>query len=350
MCIVDFVFLLIFFDLITLCVSLAIDRYFKQEAIMPTNFVFHEDRAREVLLKRIHYAYEKQKFLYSRYHAFHGVAPQHNNLPRGVEAGSQEHVLFLFFTSLVTLQSSSDEGFKQAVYLYENFHECFTKRVVIKRVDGTLTLEEIFKEVGFNKPKSWSRYWSQCAMTLFYEYDGNPLNIIKEAKTVDGMLKRKKEARKAGKDWYLNGYGPKLFSLFCLFCEELGLIEPVSDAIPVDVHLQRICFSTGVVTVDTVRVGDTILAEFLRKKLTQFCWANGIKPRDLAHAMWFLGSKSCSRCNRIRGLESYCPIYKECEGSPPTEPYWHNGRWQLDLPKNEKGHPFYREHQIGMFS
>ncbi|HEC30770.1 MAG TPA: hypothetical protein ENI66_02020 [Candidatus Yonathbacteria bacterium] len=312
-------------------------------------FVFHEDRAQRVLIDGIHRAYKDQKFLYNKYHAVHGVAPQHCNLPKGVVLGSQKHVLFLFFTTLVTLQSSSDEGFKRSVLLYEQFHGCFTEHSLLERVDGISTLEEIFKHVGFNKPKTWSGYWSECAETLFHEYDGDPLCIIRDVKTVDGMLLYKKNARKEGKSWWLNGYGPKLFSLFCIFCEELGLIEPVSDAIPVDVHLQRICLSTGIVTTDVGKFGDTVLAEFLRKELTRFCRVNNIAPVDISHAMWFLGSKSCSKCNRVRGLKYHCPVFSLCTGSPPTKPYWRKGHWRTDLGSNARGHPFYREHQYELF-
>jgi len=316
---------------------------------MPTNFVFHEDRAHEVLLERIHGAYKRQELMYGQYHAFHGVAPQHSNLPKGILKGSEEHVTFLFFTTLVTLQSSSDEGFKNAVRLYEEFNECFTYNVLLSNIHGSNSLQDIFEEVGFNKPSTWSKYWVQCARTLFCDYDGSPLGIIKDVKTVDGMLAQKKKARKEGKSWWLNGYGPKLFSLFCIFCEELGLIEAISDAIPVDVHLQRICLSTGVVTADSDKFGDTILAEFLRENLTKFCWWNDITPVDLSHAMWFLGSKACSRCSRARGMHGYCPVYEECEGSPPTKPYWRKGHWRLDLGRNPKGHHLHRDHQGKLF-
>lgn len=327
--------------------------------------VFVRDRAKDVLLLA-HQAYMDQTHLYQMHHAFFGAAPQHENLPKGMTRGSPEHVVFLFLTTLVTLQSSSDEGFRQSVRLYETLPECFTPRAIDlvntlvvspqrrftlgairmnKRAKGKKkaprkpqnVLEAHFQAMGFNKPGPWSHYWADTVKTLYEEYAGDPLAIIKDVETVDGFLAKKKACKREGKRWWFNGYGPKLFSLFCIFCEELGLVTPVVDAFPVDVHIQRIALATGIIAPMRTVIGDTTIAEFLRHNLVIFCRKHSIDRVDLAHALWFLGSKACTRCYKTACIEQICPIEALCVGSPATIPYWRRGRWELTTPWNPKG-------------
>lgn len=318
-----------------------------------SHLVFVNERAEDVLL-HAYSAYQEHTHLYQRTHSFFGSAPQHVNVPSGITLGSQEHVVFLFLTTLVTLQSSSDEGFRQAVRLYETEPTCFTCEAIhlaetpIRSPQlGLLAdheetavpnaLEHLFKTVGFNKPAPWACYWSDTVRTLYGEYEGDPLAIVADVKTVDGFLNKKRKEKQGDASWWFNGYGPKLFSLFCIFCEELGLTRPVPDAFPVDVHIQRIALGTGIVAPGKHVIGDTLIAEFLRHNLVAFCDQYMIDRVDLAHALWFLGSKGCRDCSRTSGIEHLCPVAHVCAGSPSTTSYWKRGRWELALPWNPKG-------------
>lgn len=318
---------------------------------------FHEARAEEVLNSAM-VAYAKRTHLYTKYHA--SRAPQQTTWPEGMLKGSKEHVLYLFLTTLVTLQSNSDEGFSQARSLYEKYPECFTEEAVrmaemppdhpqhffvfldeeevsTSGMIKSSRLSLIFGEAGFNKPKPWAHHWGDTVQSLFEDYGGDPIALIREVKTVDGFLARKKQKRKEGRVYWFNGMGPKLFSLFCIFCEELGLIDPIPDAFPADVHIQRIALGTGIVTADQLRVSDTGLAELLRTRFSAFGIERWGSVIDLSHALWFLGRQGCKPCAGISDLGQVCPVATLCKGSPNTHSYWKRGRWELDSPWNAKG-------------
>ena len=297
-----------------------------------SKFIFHHKRANTVLLPALE-AYEEERFLYKKWHANNGVAPQQVSIPCNIQKSSVEHQVFLFFTTLITLQSVSDIGFRSCVEMYEGQGDIFSYEVLSMSIEDIAT---ILKKYGINKPEQWAKYWYASAIFLFKELQGQPLNLFNLFQTIDDYMVLKKRG-----ELYLPGYGPKLMSLLTLFYEELALIATIPDAIPVDVHHQRICITTGIVTMRNPKeysVNATLLAEFLRKNLAGWYIKMGNTPLNASHSLFFLGSKACSRCERLRGLELYCPIADHCSGGIPTRPYWKTGKWDLSLERKRKGH------------
>ena len=303
-----------------------------------TTFSFRWKRAREVLLTLFN-AYSERDFLYRIYHTQNGEAPQFKFIPEGMLRGSHEHLVYLFFVTLITVRSKSKYVFSRAVVLYKVHPELFTSEVL------SLTPEKIAEKMrdvgGFAYPEQWSARWHKCATTLFLKYNGNPLLIFSEAPTVNIFLDLKRKS----KNQWLCGYGPKLYSLYSLFCEELGAINHIIEAIPVDEHLQRICITTGIVQCFNVddsgekKVAEIVdaapLAEFLREKLTRFCYKHGISVNELSHAMWFLGSEGCFMCPKQEVLHLVCPIKDLCTGGLDTKRYTNERLWDLSKRKQK---------------
>lgn len=293
-------------------------------------FFFNEIRAHQVLRKRIYRAYTERTHLYSVFHTETQTAPQQRYIPKGIHPGSREHVVWLFFVVIMNVRSKSSFIFHRATILYERHPELFTEEVVRRSPEEIAT---ILRQVsGFAYPNQWGRRWIHSAKTLFGEYGGNPLLIFKDAPTVEQFLKKKRESKRA----WLNGYGHKIYSLFSLFCEELGLIPHTEGAIPVDEHLQRICLTTGVLECfaeegesppDVIRAD--LIASFLRHELSEFSYSNGLSINDKAHALWFLGSQGCSNCSRLKTLELICPVHDLCSGGLDTEEYTNKRIWIL---------------------
>ena len=123
----------------------------------------------------------------------------------------------------------------------------------------------------------------------------------------------------------------------------------IRGAFPVDLHVQRIFISSNVVmgagTMDAAEI-----AEFIRVRLSELCYELDIKPLDLSHALWFLGNKLCTKCDKVKGIKSGCPVEEMCSGGIPSLSYNKTGRWELDVPRKEKGHPFHGSHQVILFS
>jgi endonuclease III len=295
---------------------------------------FNKDKVINII-ELINNDYISKKKLYKVCHHFLDVAPQHKYIPEKIVQGSEEHIIFLYFAVLMTYHSQSEEGFKSAVKLYMNFPELFNldlKYISINKIIGCI------KSVGFIYPNQLALSWKESGITVFELYD-NPVKLVKKFKNVDDFLEEKNKLKIKYKMNKFRGYGPKLYSLFTLFCEELGIINHVEGAFPVDVHIQRQFLSWELVKNNNDKIDATNLAEFIRKNLSVLCYSKKIKPLHLFHALWFLGNRLCRICYRlsIQELESYCPTFKFCNGSVSTKMYRRKGIWDLSISRNNKG-------------
>lgn len=316
--------------------------------------VFNNERAEEVIY-RLARAYEQRTHMFKYVHHTNGDAPQHRHIPRGgvgaaneqqlalfggngnafwkkrfpkkVERGSRKHQIFLFFATLITYHSQSEQGFQQAVALYDSCNRLFTpgiRKMKLEQVQSALGW------AGFIYPNEGGRRWKESGHSLFELFDGDPLRIFQQG-TIESILDSKKENQ------LLIGYGPKLLSLLAIFYEELGLIDHVEGSFPADIHVQAQCIANGIVDFEEgdVVVRTTEPAEFIRKGLVAFCQAHGISPFKLSHAMWFLGNRLCWNCNRRNREQTaaLCPIKQFCQGRIDTELYNRKGLWNLQPPE-----------------
>lgn len=286
-----------------------------------------------VVLQKLTKAYLEKKYLYAEFHAHNGSAPQHWGIPRGVVIGSLEHRLFLFFTTLLTTRSESDAGFRQMVRLYEEHTTLFSpERALAIEVSK---VEMLLKEVGYIHPNQGASRWLACAEGLARRFNGDPLNLFLWKKSIDEVYQ---SIQGEGGKKLLSGYGPKLLSLLALFYEELELIPCLEGVFPVDVHVQRINITLGVVKGSGIVDAARTLAEGLRVALWKACHEGNMNPFDSAHAYWFLGSRACTQCHRVSSIRQICPIADECEGSISTALYHKKGMWDLDeLQRRPKG-------------
>jgi endonuclease III len=300
------------------------------------SFTFRRKRAEEVLFPILD-AYRHKAYLYRVYH--HQQAPQNKSIPKDVMRGSREHVVWLFYVALMNVRSRSKYIFKRAVLLHKKYPELFREEVLsLDPVDIANRLRDVG---GFAYPRQWAVRWRKCSDTLFGMYHGDPIAIFSDAPTVNAFL----DMKRSHKNQWLCGYGPKIYSLFSLFCEELGLIDHIVEAIPVDEHLQRICITTGILEcyqldgVNKRRRVDIVdaasIAEFLRRKLTKFCYKHGINVGELAHALWFLGSEACYICHMLDTLELVCPVCDLCSGPLETKRYTNERIWEVSNRKRK---------------
>ncbi|MBI2046340.1 MAG: hypothetical protein HYT28_02905 [Parcubacteria group bacterium] len=292
-------------------------------------FSYNKKRTKEAMLA-IMKSFEKETHLFR--FVFINDAPQHKYYPKEVVKGSFEHLLFLFLGTLLVYRSVSDQGFKQAVLLENKFPWLFSKEILEKTLEDVIAA---MKAIGFIHPWEVARSWYGTARTLFSEYEGDPIRLLVEIKSVDAFLKLK---RKKGGNRF-PGYGPKLFSLLVLFYQELGVPESflVKEAFPVDLHVQRVFLSLGLISFNTRLVDSVKLAEYIRKKLSRLCEVEHIPVIELSHALWFLGNRLCGKCQNTSYMHLRCPLYNMCGGAFSSEPYRLEGKWDNQLPRKPKG-------------
>lgn len=287
---------------------------------MDKEIVFSREKAIEVIFENLFPAYFSHSQLFKYVHAGNGDAIQNNYIPEGVERGSLEHQIFLYFTNLMTYRNSSEVGFRQCVTLYEKYPFLFSEAILeIENED----VAEKLKESGNVHPNENAKRWKGSGMALFGHYDGNPVAIFEDIRSIDELMKKKRRKEKN----IFPGLGPKLASLLALFYEELNLVPHIEGAFPVDVHIQAQCIGTKV-AIFSGDINSTDLAEILRRRISDICYERNVSPLDLSHAMWFLGNKLCVACRRKKGTsELLCPIFKYCSGRPSTRKYRLKGKW-----------------------
>lgn len=293
--------------------------------------VFYDNQARTVFKDALS-TYIEHRMLYREFHAENGSAPQHWGIPNRVLSGSPEHLVFLYFTTLVTLRAESDAVFRQMVGLWQERQEFFQESVVSMEEKE---IEETLRRIGYINPSQLAPRWKKCAQTLFQDLDGNPLRVFGGHQSIDAVMVAFKGQGKNR----LPGYGPKLLSLLALFYRELGAIGDVDGAFPVDLHVQRICITTGIITGAGIVDSATAVAEPLRREISRICAQERMDPLALSHALWFLGAKLCVQCDKS-ATELLCPVHTHCSGGVTSTRIYHKkGRWDLGNPDRKPKGP-----------
>lgn len=296
------------------------------------NLTFSPDRALEVL-SQPYTAYKLRQGLYAVRHDGNGDAVQDKFVPRSVVRGSREHTVFLYFATGTDRRSLSSQVYRNHMELWSRSPELYRRGVL--NLHHT-TIKRKLAEVHFNMVETIGRNWRPCAETLFEEFGGDPVSLYKD-QSIDALLEYKKRNRRDGRD-PLPGFGPKILSLLAIYYEKLGVVPPIEGAFPVDVHIQRICISTGIVSgkgvIDSASVG-----EYLRPRLYELCVREGWDRSDLAHALWFNGNELCNGCSTSRNSVSLCAVYNDCSGGLNTRQYGREGKWDFDQVRQRKGGP-----------
>lgn len=312
--------------------------------------LFHSDRQRaKIIIPIIYEAYEKRTHLF-RWIRTETHAPQHKYVPAGMEKGSPEHSLFLFFCILLTYRSSSDKWFEQCVEMRRKYPQLFTDYVLEATIGE---IQQALKEVGYIYHQSGAYRWKGSGDDLFKKYLGNPTLIYQDANSISEIIEKK--SRLSNGRSFLTGYGPKLLSLLMILYYELGLVEKYfPDAFPADVHIQNQCLSAGIVRSSKKIINSTLLAEHLRELIAETCSRESLSVLKLSHAMWFTGSLLCVHCNSLRPAvrKECCSLEKFCQGRINTDSYHKKGKWDLREKNNQSELPLFpetKEEEIVLF-
>lgn len=196
--------------------------------------------------------------------------------------------------------------------------------------DADMVLEteiaRILKRQKVGVPGQSARYWPVVAWTFHTTFQGDPIKMFQKFPTISGIIAAKNV--KGGDRIKIPGFGPKILSLLALFYAELGLIRMPADAIPVDVHLQRIAEALGVIRyVGEGKPTNELFEDALRLLFCEICSENNWSTENMSHALWFNGKYLCTNCSTNKAVEEFCPMYTACGGTLATVEYFRKGHW-----------------------
>lgn len=326
-------------------------------------FCWSDVRAGEIL-PEVYRAYEEKRGYYGLAHHTYRpninpgkiYAPQHEFRPESAAVWTVGHRIFQAVATGLDYRSSSRGIYRTVGKLWEKKPWMFSMEHV---AEESRMVALTLKIAGHNFPDQGATRLLNISRTI-HDIGGDPVDIFGLGRSIDEIQRYRKEAQKE-RPYFLNGYGPKLLSLLAVIFEDFGYVREIPGAFPVDKHVQSIMLSLGVVKVIGTEAIDTAeLAEFIRKRIYQFCLRRKLQPLFLSHALWFLGNGVCTRCFALRGrgggeLERLCPVAETCGGPKYASfPYSLRGVWdpKVDVfgerPKRE-GSTRFRDVQGSLF-
>ncbi len=306
-----------------------------RKSLKISEVVFEQERARKILRELY------QQFLASGLE-IESNAPQHLYRPRQMKVRSRPHQIWLWSAASTDLRSESATVYHTHRMLWngEQNQLAFvdgrppTRELYTRKVLGwqQSDFEHAFAKCRFGNPRRNIEWWGRRAETLWNEWRGDPFAMYSGG-TVNSVM----EWKKAQKQDPLPGIGPKIASLIAIFFEEIGM-NPVPDAFPVDVHVQRFALALGLVSLTRIApIMNETLEQILRPALSNLCHEEGWSRITLSHAIWFRGNRGCTNCSNNRHAGETCPVYADCTGALPSKSYFRMGLWRPDQPAMPKG-------------
>lgn len=255
---------------------------------------------------KIFAAYAAKRGIFARYTAA-SAGPQHNHKPTGITIGSPDHLYWL------TLVALSDRRTNSAV-LYNNFAAMFSRHRSLfcrNRYPTRAKMERLFRKFKIALPNTEIKFFIERKMHLDTCFDGDPLKIYEGVTSVEELMNKFKRIKKErGIHNLFPGAKEKIFSLLAMFLREYVDLD-FSDVVPIDVWVQAIATSTGVISEPGV-YRSSPLERILRPPMSRL-FHSYLGVSGATDATWILGKHGCTHCMR-RNMATLCPVYAECQG------------------------------------
>lgn len=194
-----------------------------------------------------------------------------------------------------------------------------------------------------------AKSWTINAQRLQERYNGNPLNIFKEASSYEECVTLLKNDKKGG-GFY--GFQEKMTSMLLYYYIDENLISDINFPLPVDFHALRVALATEIITVNPPSFYryDNTVEDTIRSLIQNYQEDRGTNPRDLTNAIWLLSSNLCNQSpgntasyqnnelsfpevnpNTSKYSESWqktcgrCALNAYCQHFIPSTPYYKKG-------------------------
>lgn len=234
------------------------------------------------------------------------VGPQNIFRPSTVVEGSGDHLYWL------TLVAFSDRR-TNSTQLYKNFARMFARNPTLFRRGQYPSLQrmtKLFRTYKIALPVKEIAFFVERKRHLDEYFEGDPLKIYEGVEDVASLMRKIKNVAKINRVKNLfPGAKEKIFCLLAMFIREFVDLR-FADVVPVDVWVQSICASTGILEGEG-HVKFEALGHHLRPLMTEvFLSHRGVQ--GAANATWILGKFGCTYCSRI-DMSTRCPVYHFCQ-------------------------------------
>lgn len=241
--------------------------------------------------------------------------PQHT-IPKSMTLGSDEHVLFLFALVFLTPRTPGAQ-------LAEVLSRLWTAGMPMKHLIEAAADSQL---VSVMKKRILE---FEVCLKQIDSFGG--MSAFCNIPTVDEFVKLKKDCPETR----FSGFGPKLYSLFRMTLDEMGIHDCSFDAFPVDSHAINICYQLGLLEEITQKGGREnicikLLERYIRPRMATFLQSYQIKPWRLHNAMYQIGSTLCGRCTTVY-MGKDCAMYAQCPGRVVFNKY--NGGFVTRVPQ-----------------
>lgn len=258
--------------------------------------------------------------------------PQNVFRPKGVEAGSAQHLYWLALVALSDKRTNS-------TFLYKCFAKMFTQNKCLFKRGHYLSharMEKLFRAYTIALPVKEIAFFLERKKHLDELFDGDPFKIFEGVSSINELIaKLRAIGKKHGIKNVFPGAKQKIFSLLAMFLSEFRAFE-FNDVVPIDTWVQAIAVMTQVVHGEG-RIKDNVLEHTLRPAMSEL-YNEFRHLLGTSNATWILGKVCCTHCWR-KDMTSSCPIYSQCSG-----PFWRHrhevsGRHygQFKIPPDSRG-------------
>jgi endonuclease III len=231
-----------------------------------------------------------------------------NQIPTGVQVGSEDHARFLFYTVFNDHGMKSTRLYKRAKDLFLEKPEVFEPLYVTNKYSNEREHdleEEITKSLGVRYPRQAAKSWYANSQRILNQYDGQVRKLFQHSNDARSLLNAITVFR---------GYGPKtggmlLRAIVGLGFTELNGLDRV--LVPVDIHDSRIAFYTQILSIDANDELESIdfydFAKQVQEILLETSNDLEVPWLNADRALWIIGSKGCvkRRCHE-------CPLSDLC--------------------------------------
>ena len=253
---------------------------------------------------------EKSRIAVKRLHnTFSTVDSLHKatiSLPEGLEWGSREHFLYLFYGCLLDYGMKSSFYHKNLKNAYKEKPELFEPVYIVetfqKHVQDLAVFLKDFVRIRF--PNEGARRWLSLSEILMKKYNGDPRNIFKPFMSFNSVKKAV---------FNIKGFGQKTGGLLIRILYENDLIEIQDNIshIPIDRHDIEISINLGILEENcSENRKNSAIVEQLSLIWVRASQMEHVDPCETDRNLWLLGSLLCSKKKCAQ-----CPLDDMCKQS-----------------------------------
>lgn len=222
-------------------------------------------------------------------------------IPSELLFGSNEHIVFIFYSCLLDYGMRSKIYHANLVNTYKKFKNIFNPKYVVNNfVDNEIELFNIIKDnIHPRYPNVALKKWISLSKYLNDNFSQNELK--------DKIVSLKSYSELYNFITSINGYGQKTGGLLLRLIYESGIcnFDDELNDIPIDRHDVEISYLNGIV--DREKLSNQEMKK-LGDVWIKAAKSNGVSACNIDKYLWSLGNELClkKRCNE-------CPIKDGCK-------------------------------------